>query len=75
MADQENKKPTLAGRVSGIEIILHVMVALLSPQQKKNFHSVLDDLLESRLEVDPSGLDEGTIRVLKKFRARFAPKE
>lgn len=75
MADQENKKDTLAGRVFGIELLLQVMVRFLSLQEKKNFHSVLDDLLESRLEVDSSKLDEGTIRVLKKFRSRLAPKE
>lgn len=75
MTDQENKTETLAGRVFGIELLLQIMVAFLSPQQKKTVYSVLDDVLENRLEADSSGLDQGTIEVLKKFRSRLAPKE
>ena len=75
MADQENKTGTLAGRVFGVELLLQIMVAFLSPEQKRTMYSILDDVLENRLEVDSSGLGEGTIKVLKKFRSRIAPKK
>ena len=75
MADQENKTEALAGRVFGIEILLQGMIMFLPTKQKEILYSVLDDLLESRLGIDSSGLNEGTTEVLKKFRSKLAPKE